>query len=219
MATDYRQKLFNLMVSTIADREHWSYHAIRPLPVPPSWQKGQYVVADCSKGVQYLCRWAGAPDPMGNHFGPYGNSTTICLHLAHLTSPGELMVGDIVTIGVSGNEHAAMVMKAGSDPTLWSFGHQGAPNSYVLSADRRSPKQYLRLPVPLYQPTPEDKLRAQTGWFAWAAWKLGEGDWKDHGKANRKVRPDVPKLIPPEWWKRYAKFLLDRKKGNDSTEP
>jgi hypothetical protein len=31
------------------------------------------------------------------------------------------------------------------------------------------------------------------------------------------VRPNVPRIIPLSWWKRYAKFLKNRKKGNKST--
>jgi hypothetical protein len=216
VSVDYRAKLGELMRATLADeaaRHDWSYAAIRPAYVPSSWRPGQYVRGDCSKGVQYLCRWAGAPDPMNQGFDPYGNSQTLWLRLQHLDSASELRVGDIVTFGFDGNEHAAMVLEPGSDPLLWSFGHQGAPNSYRLSYDRRY-HQYLRNRLPDYVPTKADRLRARTGWFAWMAWALGEGDWQGYGKANRKVRPNVPKVIPLSWWKRRAKFLLNRKRGS-----
>lgn len=49
---------------------------------------------------------------------------------------------------------------------------------------------------------------------AWVAWKLGEGDWQHYGPATKTVRPDVPRVIPPSWWKRYAQFLLARNQGN-----
>ncbi len=55
-------------------------------------------------------------------------------------------------------------------------------------------------------PTPTDQLRARAGWFAWAVWRLGDGDWRPYGKANRTVRPHVPRVIPPSWWSRMAKF-------------
>lgn len=209
-----RARLVDLMHATVADEaahHDWTYAAVRPMPVPASWHPGQQVRGDCSKGVQYLAHWAKAPDPMGNGFGPYGNSSTIWAHLQHLDTPSQLEPGDVVTFGEWGDEHAAMVAASGSDPELWGFGHQGAPSFTKLSWDHR-PKQYLRLPV-VYVPTPEDRLRARTGWFAWVAWKLGEGDWRHHGPANAKVRPNVPKRLALSWWKRYAQFIANRKKG------
>ena len=53
--------------------------------------------------------------------------------------------------------------------------------------------------------TPGDQLRAQAGWSAWAAWRLGESGWKAYGPANPSVRPHVPELIPPTWWARLDK--------------
>lgn len=217
---DVRANLATLMAETLADeaqRGDWTYDAIRPLanPLKP-WRAGEKIVGDCSKGVQWLCWWVpSCPDPMGNDFADWGNSQTIWVHLQHLDTPGELLIGDVVTFGVDGDEHATMVIKAGADPTLWSFGHQGAPDAYLLSQDGR-PAQYLRLPV-VYVPTPQDRLRARTGWFAWVAWRLGEGDWRNYKPADPSVRPNVPKLIPLSWWKRYAVFLKNRKKGNQPT--
>jgi hypothetical protein len=221
VSKDFRRALGKLMAQTLLDEQqhgNWSYHAIRPMDVPATYTPGggQHVNGDCSKGVQYLCRWVDAPDPMNEHYDPYGNSQTLATRLNHVGSAADLLVGDIVTFGRYGQDHAAMVLEAGADPLLWSFGHQGAPNTYRVSQDRRE-KQFLRNPLPVYVPTPEDKLRAKTGWFAWAAWRLGEGPWRDYGKADPKVRPDVPKAIPPNWWARYAQFLRNRKKGNKAT--
>lgn len=207
------------MAATVADeaaKHDWTYRPVRPLPVPPSWKPGQAVVGDCSWGVKMLCRWAGAPDPMKSDYDGYGNSQTLWLRLQRLDSPSELLIGDVVTFGRDGSEHATMVYETGENPLLWSFGHQGAPDFYRLSADGR-PAQYLRNPLPAYVPTQGDRLRAMTGWFAWVAWKLGEGDFKDSGAANPAVRPNVPKLIPAAWWLRYAKFLAARKRGNPAT--
>jgi hypothetical protein len=182
--------------------------------VPASWKPRQLVTGDCSKGCQYLCRWAQAPDPMRNGWAPYGNSSTMWLALEHLDGPGELEPGDCVVFGSYGREHAAMVLEPGSDPLLWSFGHQGAPNTYRLSQDARV-KTYLRLPIADPPPTPQDKLRARTGFYAWVAWRLGEGPWKHYGKLNKTVRPNVPKAVPASWWRDLAGFLLARKKAND----
>lgn len=221
MSANIRAELARLMRATLADQAEfhsWAYHAVRPMPVPATWHPVQFVRGDCSKGVQYLCRWAKAPDPMGSDYGPYGNSQTLWLKLRHLYGPGEMKVGDVVTFGRDGSEHAAMVLEPGSDPLLWSFGHQGAPNTYRLSQDRR-PKQYLSLGLPDVVNTPGDNLRARTGWFAWVAWRLGEGDWSRYGKANANVRPNVPRVIPAGWWRRYLIFLRNRKRGNESTTP
>jgi hypothetical protein len=54
--------------------------------------------------------------------------------------------------------------------------------------------------------TPADDLRARTGWPAWVAWRLGDGNWRPYGKANQRVRPRVPHVIPRAWWARLSKF-------------
>jgi hypothetical protein len=153
---------------------------------------------------------------MHNGFGLYGNSQTIWAALPHLNSPGQLEVGDIVLFGVDGSDHAAMVMEAGSDPLLWSFGHQGAPNTYRLSYDRRV-KTYCKLPVVAPVPTAADKLRAQTDFYAWVAWRLGEGEWLHYGAMNPTVRPNVPKVIPLAWWKRWRTFIANRHTADKAT--
>ncbi len=221
MATDYRESLHTLMVDTIADEKYhgnWVYRAVRPMHVPyRPWAPKRVVHGDCGKGCQYLCWWAHVPeDPMGRSYDAYGNSSSLCLHLQHLDHPSQMLVGDIVTFGAGGDEHAAMVMEKGTDPLLWSFGHQGAPNSYRLSADRRV-HQCLRVPMPKYIPTPDDKLRAKTGYWAWLQWRLGEGDWRHHQPSAKTVRPDVPAVIPPNWWLRYGRFLKNRKKGTKAS--
>lgn len=212
MLTGTRLEMQRLMRATLADHANWTYRAIRPMPVPATWKPGQHVTGDCSKGVQYICHWAGAPDPMRNGWSVYGNSQTIWLTLEHVLRASDLEVGDPVTLGLDGREHAALVMEAGSDPLLWSFGHQGAPNSYRLSVDKRI-RAFCKLPLVPPPPTPQQTLRAETGYYAWVAWRLGEGPWRQYGSANASVRPDVPTLIPPTWWHRLAQFLLNRKKS------
>lgn len=218
-----RAELVQLMHATLIDEaEHgtWTYRAIRPLYVPHNWTQGQRVVSDCSAGVKYLCRWAGAPDPMGTNYGPYGNSQTICFHLHHLDLPSDLQAGDPVTSGRWGEEHAAIVLEPGHDPLMWSDGHQGAPNSYRLSWDTRAHQLLKLMPDdPKAPPTPQDKLRAKTGWFAWMAWIQGEGAWAHYGPANPKVRPNVPRVIYAQWWERRVRFLAARKKGNKASGP
>jgi len=206
------------MLATLADEQHnhdWTYDGVRPLGTPPRpWRAGMRIVGDCSKGCQWLCWWADAPDPMRNDWASWGNSSTIASELVHLPSAADLEPGDIVTIGVNGSIHAAMVLIPGPDPLVWSFGHEGAPNSYRLSQDQRWPKQYLRLPVADLPPTPQERLRARTGYWAWLKWRLGREEWKKYGKRNKTVRPNVPRLIPPGWWAAYVKFVRAEDKGN-----
>ena len=225
-ATAVRAELGKLMHATLADEaahHDWTYHAVRPTSNPPRvWKPGMKIVGDCSKGVQFLCHWApGCPDPMGNNWDVWGNSSTIYFHLHHLDHPSQLQVGDPVTFGRYGRDHAAMVMEKGNDPLLWSFGHPGAPNAYRLSWDRRE-HQLLSLMSddPKPKPTPADKLRAQTGFYAWVSWRLGEGPWLHYDQMNPKVRPNVPKNIimsRPTWFPTLAQFLAARKHGNKPT--
>lgn len=218
MTHDYRTNLHDLMARTLADRAHWHYRAVRPCHVPTQWSEGQSVTADCSKAYQMLCRWAGIHhDPMNRGWDPWGNSSTLAAAMEHLLAPSSLLVGDCVTVGPGGRIHAAMVMEPGLDPVMWSFGHQGAPNTYRLSADHRWPKQYLHLAVPVYTPTPEDRLRAMTGYWAWLQWTLGEGSWRPYQRFDKTVRPNVPRLIPPSWWRLRVQYMLDRRRGNKPT--
>src|SRR5919109_4197303 len=62
-------------------------------------------------------------------------------------------------------------------------------------------------------PAPAADLRAKTGWFAWVAWRLGQGAWKAYGSANPAVRPRVPSAVPSSWWTRLAKFTASAPAG------
>jgi hypothetical protein len=220
---DIRAELKTVMDETLSDEAHfgdWEYEAIRPCGMPTSTRQFRANLrkrGDCSKGAQFLSWWTpGAPDPMQNHFGLYGNSQTMWLVLHHLWAPEQLEVGDPVAFGVDGQDHIAVTYKAGADPLMWSFGHQGAPNLYRLSYDRRI-KTYLKLPVVEPKPTPQDILRAHTDFYSWVAWKLGEGPWKHYGPSNPNVRPNVGKSITlshPTWWKRWTAYMMGRNNGN-----
>ncbi len=221
-----RAALAATMHATLIDEaahHNWTYAAVRPEAMTGSrgrYPAGTQIRSDCSKGVQRICFWTtGAPDPMKNGWGAYGNSSTICAALTHMYyAPSQMLIGDVVTFGANGDEHAAMVLEAGADPLLWSDGHQGAPNTYRLSWDHRE-HQLLRLPVVDYNPSPDDELRAAKGYWAWMQWKLGEGGWRHHAPEDPKVRPDVPAVIPDVWWKQRAAFLRSRKKPNKPTAP
>ncbi len=221
---EVRAELGLTMRATLADEaanHNWRYAAVRPEAMTGTrglYIPGRPVASDCSKGVQRICFWtAGAPDPMKNGWGAYGNSSTICAALEHLDQPADLKAGDLVTFGANCDEHAAMCLEPGADPLLWSDGHQGAPNTYRLSWDRRE-RQLLRLPF-VYAPTPQDILRAKQGYWAWMQWKLGEGAWAHYAAEDPHVRPNVPAVIPDAWWRQRARYLAKRKRPNKPTAP
>ena len=219
-----RKRLHDLMGATVADEiahRTWTYRAVRPMPVPPTWKPGQRVIGDCSKGVQFLCKWAKAPDPMHDRYGVYGNSQTIWAALPQITDRNKLEVGDLVVFGPDGRDHVAMIYQTGADPVLWSFGHEGAPNHYRLSYDRREHafRKLMTDPAaPIVSPA-KAHLRAQTGYWSWLAWTLAEGDWRGQGDSNPTVRPNVPKIIEKDWWERREQFVANRLNPNPPTRP
>jgi hypothetical protein len=140
-----RDLLHAFMVATAGNPYAWNYREVRPLSLPPRLAHG--VNADCSFGVKILCDWAGVPDPTGGRYDGYGNSVSIYEHLPHVRL-AQAKTGDIVVFGPNGEWHATMILEPGSDPLLWSHGHQGAPNLYRLSADARRPATACQIQVP-----------------------------------------------------------------------
>ena len=107
-----RQRLVVLMASTVDDQarhRNWRYRAVRPQAILPSYIPGGYIEADCSDGCRDLCRWANIPDPAGNVYAPYGNSSSIWAHLPHI-SLSEAEPGDIVVFGYRYGEHHACML-------------------------------------------------------------------------------------------------------------
>lgn len=216
-----------LTASDEAKNHRWNYVFSRPTTVPPKpYVIARYTVGDCSKGCQFVCFWSDAPDPMDNGWSEWGNSTTIYYALdVHITA-AELQTGDIILFGyINGEKHACMVYEVGKDAQttlVWNFGEDGEPVIHPLQdeidAHYGMTMTFCKLmpddPAP--PPTPQDKLRALTGYYSWAAWYLGEGKttFKPYGPRNKTVRPHVPKIIPPTWWVRLTKQLAGRKKGN-----
>jgi hypothetical protein len=222
--TQYRAALLKLMQETITDQArdgNGTYLAVRPQTILRSYTPGMRYQADCSDYCRDLCCIAGVPDdPAGNGYQDYGNSSSIWLHLHHVTLP-QAQVGDIVTFGKwSGEEHACMVMDLTDplNPDVANMGEQGQPvkSTYQIELANHPGSVAtvckLNLP-PDPPPTPQEILQAKTGFYSWLAWGLGEGPWKHYGKSNRSVRPAVPLRIPASWWARRVQFLANRKKS------
>lgn len=74
---------------------------------------------------------------------------------------------------------------------------------------------FVRVPgtvtVSVNNRVPAAKLKAQTGYWAWLEWNLGESRWKGYAPRDPKVRPNVPRRIKPLWFARKAAFLAKRK--------
>jgi len=144
-APSKRDLLHAFMTATAGNAYGWNYREVRPLPLPAKLSHG--VNADCSFGVKILCDWAGVPDPTGENYDGYGNSISIYNHLPHI-SKAQAKTGDILLFGPNGAWHATMILEPGADPLLWSHGHQGAPNLYRLSADKRTPVTFCQIAAP-----------------------------------------------------------------------
>ena len=213
------------MVRTVNDQKahgNWSYRAVRPQQIISTYV-GQHVDADCSDGVRDLARVVGVKDdPAGNDYAPYGNSSSIWVHLHHIDLK-DVQPGDIGTFGFyAGEKHAFMFWeKYGTGDYDWYVWNMGAPGQPIkstlvneISFHRGMTLTCCHLNAPPLPVSPEQELRNKTGFYAWVAWRLGEGPWKSYGKLNSAVRPNVPTLIPPTWWTRLGQFLLARKKPN-----
>lgn len=227
----YRATLKGLMERSVQDEatyHNWNYVFARPQTVQIEYTS--HLVrpgVDCGDGCRVLCWTAKVPDdPAGTKYANYGNSSSIYFHLHHPNDAlDQAEIGDILTFGFySGEHHAAMVYKYDPNPALfllWNMGTQGQPVWSTLAAEMAYHAGQtvslckLNLP-PDPAPTHEDELRAMTGFFAWEAWRLGEGVklWLPYGKMNPKVRPNVPKKISTEWWAHNKAFMDGRKKGN-----
>ena len=217
-----RQRLVELMAATVNDQAHhrnWRYRAVRPQAILPHYIQAGYVEADCSDGCRDLCRWANIPDPAGNVYAPYGNSSSIWAHLPHI-SLSDAQPGDIVTFGYRyGEKHACMLWEhVNGEWLVWNMGRPGQPAKRRLAdeiaAHAGMAMTVCQLPIKDLPPTPQQLLRQRTGFYSWLAWQLGEGPWRHYAPKTLAVRPNVPKVIPLAWWLRRKQFLLNRKRGN-----
>lgn len=227
------------MALTVTDERedgNATYAAVRPSGVPTTTRRYVRKIkwrADCSSGARDVCWWTpGAPDPFQNNWAPYGNSSTIWLRLDHESDWSKVEVGDFFTFGYRyGEKHVAMVYDTTDpkNPKLWNFGRQGEP---IITDVETEIGFHRGMSVTLCKArivdppmTPQDKLRTMTGFYAWIAWKgtpesrpAGEGPWRHYKAADKKVRPDVPRVISAIWWVRRRRFLLNRKRPNKSVK-
>lgn len=61
------------------------------------------------------------------------------------------------------------------------------------------------------EPAPRTPTVTREEW-TWRRWRLGEGEFRDHGPHVLSVRPKwIRELIPAEWWGRLADFVAARR--------
>lgn len=226
----YRLEMARLMRLTVDDqarRGTWRYRAVRPQEIIATYSSGQIVEVDCSDYCRTIARLAGVPDdPAGTAWAPYGNSSSIWAHLHTALPITAAEVGDMFVFGFSTGElHACMVYDVTNphDPVVANMGTSGQPVFRKLSQEIAGHPGAavtlckIRLPAAPVVPPAVAKLRAETGFYAWLAWQLGEQDWKHYGPENRSVRPKVARVVSPAWWARRARYLANRKKPNKAT--
>ena len=151
---NFRKWLPNYCARAEAAQLVWHYSAQRPEPVPNTGPEEQHV-ADCGKYVQFGYSWTMhktgvyVPDPMGENYGPYGNTGTMEAWLRQhgkqvTTQP--YLVGDIALFGPNGHadtpdSHTIVCTVRGSAAaSQWSSnGTEAAPNRCTLASHELNP--------------------------------------------------------------------------------
>jgi hypothetical protein len=131
--------------------------------------------------------------------------------------PGDLVVFTFSHIGfVDEVRSSTLVTIEGNTGATGavSDSRNGGDGVYRKVRSRSLVRAYIRVPGAVHKvggKYPAAVLRTRKGYYAFAAWKLGEGDWKGYGRTNAAVRPSIPKRVPLSWWGRLAKQLAARK--------
>jgi hypothetical protein len=218
-----RKKAQTLIQQTCVDQANRHldiYAAVRPQQIPSVWKAGQRLELDCSDYCRLICRVAGIPDPAGNGYAPFGNSSSIWAHCHHIPL-ADAQPGDIVTFGYYAGEKHACILLDQDSRGQWRVGNMGKPGQPVINwlagEIAFHPGMTVTVcrvdaaPIPVTQ---ADILRSETDFYSWMSWQFGWNAWKHYGAKNPHVRPNVPKVISPAWWLRRKQFLLNRKRAN-----
>lgn len=111
------------------------YAETRPIPLQPAGTLHALpFTTDCSGFVTVCYRAAAAPDPNGSNYDGQGFTGTL---LSHGTKVAKPKPGDVVVYGPGDGHHAALIVKAGSDPLTVSHGSEAGPMLIRVSAERR----------------------------------------------------------------------------------
>lgn len=131
--------------------------------------------------------------------------------------PGDLVVFTFSHIGFVDEVHPSYLItiegNTGSTGAV-SDSTSGGDGVYRKARSLSLVRAYIRVPGTVKRVDgkyPARVLVTRKGYFAFAAWRLGEGDWKGYGRKNAAVRPSIPKRVPLKWFARLVKQLAARK--------
>ena len=115
-----------------AVHDDFHYLEVRPLFLRWPGPITHDVDSDCSWYVK-LCYWkAGAKDPTGLNYSPWGNSDSLYAVGRHIPLK-RVKQGDVIVVGPGGSVHAVIVVQSGPDPLCASMGKPGDPSLVRLS--------------------------------------------------------------------------------------
>jgi hypothetical protein len=113
------------------------------------FKRGNVWEPDCARAVNWCMRHVdGIKAPKGSWLL---NSTGLTNALPHLSHAYDMSIGDIVTFGYDGDQHAASVYKKTADPNnpvLYTHGYKYSPNDYSLLTEIQAhtgPVYYLSI--------------------------------------------------------------------------
>lgn len=82
------------------------YAQVRPIPLEHPHALPLYT--DCSGFATLAYKWAGAPDPNGNHFNGWGYTGTMLQHGVEVQEPKP---GDLIIFGASPGRHVTIYLE------------------------------------------------------------------------------------------------------------
>jgi hypothetical protein len=123
-------------------------HYAETRPIPTRLEPGTLpFTTDCSGFVTVCAKWAGLPDPNGNHYNGQGYTGTLLEHNRHIPV-SEAMPGDLIVYGGFPGHHVVIIeKKVGHDFQCVSHGRESDPRRVMHSVEQR------------YQPLPANFLR------------------------------------------------------------
>jgi hypothetical protein len=121
----------------ISHHDNVHYSELRPIPLARFRDHQLPVTTDCSGSIIGANFAAGAPDPSGLRYNGQGYTGSFLTHLDHVAAVS-VRESDIVVFGAYPGLHAVAVLSPGSDPEIFTHGHEGQPDD-----PRQMPLSYM----------------------------------------------------------------------------
>lgn len=132
MALNRRKELVRLAEWCHISRDYIHYAQDRPIPLHMPYRHLPFTT-DCSGIVTILAKWAGCPDPNGQHYSGAGYTGTLLSHLPSIWLH-QTYRGDLAIFGPGTGDHVVMLVQGGTrfkDPLVMSHGHPGADDPEI----------------------------------------------------------------------------------------